>query len=1005
MKQIAVNILLVSLLFSQALWDTEDGVALRQGVHIEWYRTIAPGDNQSVIMVWSDTRHGSRNVFAQKISPDGDYLWGPDGVTVTMLPGRQEDPVAITDGDGGLFIAWVDYRFDEDGDIFVQHVNGDGDLELAAEGQALCQQPGMQKTIAMCTDSLGGVFVTWQDERNGVDQDIYGTHITTDNSVLQAGTGIPVIQMNGDQDSKSIEYAGNNEALVVWADKRDGENVDIFAQRLTTDMDLLFDSDGLGVATQMILESFPRTTYMHGDTSLVAWTEGESQSDVIYQMINGSGLIGNPMPVSSFVSTKSAARLKPGKLGHVFITWKDLRSDTVDGDMFAQRIDPDGSIGWDTDGIQLELTEYKNANVRFSSDGNGGAFFLWERGEYPDVDIAMQHISADGFSSLPGEEPILISSATKYQFSPVTLAVDTTMAYVVYADEQSGSVDLRIQQVDQNGITAFSGTGLKLIDGLDGDVNYVNAFTYDDSVGVLWEDNRSGKLIYGLGIDGITGDYGLNGVNATENPGVSDNVINEPEVVEAGEGYDIATFDGSTGSKLVHLIRVNRSFEPLWDSSRVVFDFAVDQSQAQLLSLTDGSVGVLLSEIRSEISFDIFYQRYDMNGNTQLPAEGVTLADELFTDEYVHWVTLTPDDNMLVFWEEDDWPAGVLKYQVFTTDGVPVTEWPMAITLDGPTGDPGLLHGAVINDTSGVFVVWESTRNGHKDIYGQIINWDGTQIWEANGHPLTDAPNDQTNARLAIDSVTTDAMVVWEDFRDGMDFDIYGQYVNLSEAILPDTNMIICDGLDFQLNPTVVSFGNRRFWTVWEDNRGIEEPEPVVAGGTDLYMNSVINGELVYPSSGEPFITEYHDQKTPKVTPLNDLEYLAAWVDLRSSGKADLANLYATVVSSEDVMSVGDSRPPVWPESFSVKSAYPNPFNGRVTIKVDIPALHPVRWSIFNLLGQKVYDQVNLPSRTGEMILHWDGRNLQGNPLGSGVYFYQIRYDGLIESGSMTYLK
>ena len=74
-------------------FDTEDGAPIRQGVHIEWYRTLAPGNEGEAIFVWSDTRFGMRNIFAHKINQNGDLLWGNQGATVTNLPGRQEDPV------------------------------------------------------------------------------------------------------------------------------------------------------------------------------------------------------------------------------------------------------------------------------------------------------------------------------------------------------------------------------------------------------------------------------------------------------------------------------------------------------------------------------------------------------------------------------------------------------------------------------------------------------------------------------------------------------------------------------------------------------------------------------------------------------------------------------------------------------------------------------------------------------------------------------------------------
>ncbi|SVD88329.1 uncharacterized protein METZ01_LOCUS441183, partial [marine metagenome] len=213
MKKILMANLIISALFGSG-FDSEDGAPIRQGVHIEWFRTVAPGNDGEAIFVWSDTRFGMRNIFAHKVNQDGTFLWGDTGAIVTDLPGRQEDPVAITDGDGGAFIAWVDYRFDAEGDIFLQHVDSNGNILLDENGVALAQVPGRQLTINMCTDSLGGVFVTWQDKRGGVDDDIYGTHVSENHVINSPGTGVPIVVEGGNQNAKSIEYAGDNEAFI-----------------------------------------------------------------------------------------------------------------------------------------------------------------------------------------------------------------------------------------------------------------------------------------------------------------------------------------------------------------------------------------------------------------------------------------------------------------------------------------------------------------------------------------------------------------------------------------------------------------------------------------------------------------------------------------------------------------------------------------------------------------------------------------------------------------------
>ena len=164
MKPLFYLFLIITCLFANS-FDSQDGAPIRQGVHIEWYRTLSPGDLGEVIFTWSDTRFGMRNIFSHKINQEGEMIWGSNGAIVTNLPGRQEDPVSITDGNGGVYIAWVDYRFDEEGDIFIQHLDAYGNRMLDENGLALAQVGGKQITINMCTDSLGGAFITWQDKR------------------------------------------------------------------------------------------------------------------------------------------------------------------------------------------------------------------------------------------------------------------------------------------------------------------------------------------------------------------------------------------------------------------------------------------------------------------------------------------------------------------------------------------------------------------------------------------------------------------------------------------------------------------------------------------------------------------------------------------------------------------------------------------------------------------------------------------------------------------------
>ena len=86
MKKIFLLIIILSFVFCQFDWE-DNGVPVRQGVHIEWQRTGDNGNINEMIYAWSDTRSGGRDIFVQKINSNGDLLWGSEGSPVVVADG------------------------------------------------------------------------------------------------------------------------------------------------------------------------------------------------------------------------------------------------------------------------------------------------------------------------------------------------------------------------------------------------------------------------------------------------------------------------------------------------------------------------------------------------------------------------------------------------------------------------------------------------------------------------------------------------------------------------------------------------------------------------------------------------------------------------------------------------------------------------------------------------------------------------------------------------------
>ncbi|MFH2050229.1 MAG: T9SS type A sorting domain-containing protein, partial [bacterium] len=85
-------------------------------------------------------------------------------------------------------------------------------------------------------------------------------------------------------------------------------------------------------------------------------------------------------------------------------------------------------------------------------------------------------------------------------------------------------------------------------------------------------------------------------------------------------------------------------------------------------------------------------------------------------------------------------------------------------------------------------------------------------------------------------------------------------------------------------------------------------------------------------------------------------------------------------------------------------SNYPNPFNNETVITFDIPIAKEIKFEIYNVLGEKIYD-FNKYYDAGQIDIRWDGTNNAGTTVASGVYFYRIITGDDIKTSKMILLK
>ncbi len=93
------------------------------------------------------------------------------------------------------------------------------------------------------------------------------------------------------------------------------------------------------------------------------------------------------------------------------------------------------------------------------------------------------------------------------------------------------------------------------------------------------------------------------------------------------------------------------------------------------------------------------------------------------------------------------------------------------------------------------------------------------------------------------------------------------------------------------------------------------------------------------------------------------------------------------------------------PVAFKLEQNFPNPFNPSTSIDYTLNTTGKVKLEIYNILGKKVKTLVNSKIVAGAHSIQWDGTNAAGKLVPSGVYFYKLEMDNMVQTRKMMLIK
>jgi hypothetical protein len=589
--------------------------------------------------------------------------WSADPLNPTAVctaPNAQEQVCMISDGAGGMIVAWQDFRSGTHYDIYAQRLNALGVIQWNRDGLLICDAPNNQIYPQLIGDGMGGAIIVWDDFRGGDDDDIYAQRVSASGTVLWTANGVAVCTAVNAQAYPQITGCGPGGAIIVWQDWRNGTDIDIYAQQIDASGSPQWETDGAAVCTEPGNQHFPLIVSDGELGAIIVWI-GDSNAEVALfaQRINPSGRavwLDRGVAICPTRGSQVEPQLTSDGSGGAIVAWQDTRS----GDnykIYAQAINAYGQCRWPAFGIELSTESINQVGLQIAADDCGGAMIGWMNlSSREHSDILLQRISPLGAVQW-GASGLTVTSAIASQ-PELTIVGSGSGSGAIIAwkkNEALSNSGIYAQRVDSAGIFQWGPAGSAVC---SGERNWEQARFVSDGTGggiLACQNYRTGSPdIYAQNID------------AAGNLGYPPRIVSVRDVANDQGGWVSITWnrslldaspDPKIGEYTIYRKAPATAFQagpPEWEPVATVAGGKMERYSAQVHTLSDsGPQGPATTQfkIRASNSSSIYWDSGTDSGRSidNLAPAGIgSLAAALSPDGTVslHWPGDTSDSDL-----------------------------------------------------------------------------------------------------------------------------------------------------------------------------------------------------------------------------------------------------------------------------------------------------------------------------------------------------------------------
>ncbi len=386
------------------------------------YDMTVDGDDHAII-VFNDIRNGPDwDIYAYRISPEGNFAWGSDGLTISNNDGFEPDPRVTITSNGNIVIAWMEETIGLDQIVHLRKLTSAGDDFWSDPSTiTLTSTHGLSVPRIARSDNDGVILQVLV--ATGPDfwdpKDLYMHKFDSNGDALWGASGIAVSTAGGFLPQMRPDIAADDAGGVFsyWYDARNTYH-HVYVQHIQSDGTVCWTPNGVLASTAVgEMQMNPSLVYLPSSEAVMVFYKASNLSQSVFGVqgqklnMNGERQWSNNgvvlVPLSGKENSWVTALLQVD--GAIVTYFENPIDDSINSLVKAIRVDGNGTPVWDTSPVVMTTTVSKKLYLRADVNGAGQVITVWRDLRVSENgDMYLQNINRDGsLGALSTEIPTL----------------------------------------------------------------------------------------------------------------------------------------------------------------------------------------------------------------------------------------------------------------------------------------------------------------------------------------------------------------------------------------------------------------------------------------------------------------------------------------------------------------------------------------------------------------------------------------------------------------------